>query len=168
MGLHEASECTETTQSQGEMGLMWQPELSGGPLHDFLSFCEDLEPVSTPSAAKRLACSSAMWQNMEDGRCPEPCFARLPVQQHVSGSGRAISLLLHRLSSFFCYCRKVHCSCCWISTHVRAWDVSQGLEKMHLIWLLPQLHSSGLGYVKSLLSGDGGAIAAWYFIFWDV
>lgn len=82
------------------MVLMWQPELSEGPLHDFLSFCEDLEPVSTPSAIKRLACSSAMWQNMEDRRCPEPCFARLPVQQHVSGSGRAISLLLQALQLF--------------------------------------------------------------------
>lgn len=35
-------------------GLMWQPELSEGPIHDFLSFCEDLEPVSTPSATKPL------------------------------------------------------------------------------------------------------------------
>lgn len=83
-------------------GLMWQPELSEGPIHDFLSFCEDLEPVSTPSATKPLACSSAMWQNMEDGRCPEPCFARLPVQQHVSGvrqshfpvAAQALQLLL--------------------------------------------------------------------------
>lgn len=168
MGLHKVSECTETTQSQGDNGadvaawtlwgstswfliLLWRLR---GCFHSFCNkaSCVQLSHVvehGGQEMPRALLCKAA---------CAAACIG--VRQSHFPVAAQALQLFL--------LLQEVHCSCCWISTHVRAWDVSQDLQKMQLIWLLAQLHSSGLDYVKSLLSGGGGTITAWHFIFWDV
>ena len=104
----------EQHRARETAGLLCKCELSEDPVHDFLSFCEDLEPLFSPLLHQSLLrAAQPCGRTWRRGDALSLALQGSPCSSSSVcwGSGSAISLLLHKLSSFSCCCRRVHRSC---------------------------------------------------------